>query len=186
MLDNELTVALDLTQVKTVDDLEGAATVPPGRYHVLIREVRRESDPSPHLLIKYETLAGTNAVGVGLVAAEKFFLSDKAAKRVAILANRLGLMAPSQLGQRVNFDAGALVGKDLVVEVIAEEFTAKDGGKRSAGKWSFAGFYSPNDERAKGVPRGRFNHVPAPPRQQQPARQASLPGTATADAYADL
>src|SRR5262249_49146458 len=137
MLDNDLNIALDLTQVKTVDDLEGAATVPPGRYHVLIREVKRESDPSPHVLLKYETLAGTNAVGVGLVAAEKFFLSDKAAKRLAILGNRLGLLTNASLGQRVTFDAGALTGRDLVVEVVAEEFTGKDGTKRTTGKWAF-------------------------------------------------
>jgi hypothetical protein len=185
-MQDELNVSLDLTQVHDEQDLEGNAVLPPGRYHVAIREVFRRSDPSAHLLVKYEVLAGTNAAAVGAVSAEKLFLSDKAAKRVAILGHRLGLIDDKAFGRRIDFDSSALLGRDLVVEIINEPYEGKDGEKRVASKWNFAGFWATTDPRVKDVPRGAVTARPATPTRPAapPGRQATLPnGT---DAYSDL
>src|SRR5262245_16389815 len=120
--DNDLNVTLDLTRQRDDRDLEAGALLPVGRHHVQIRDVRREGEPPPHLAVKYEVLSGPAA---GSVAEERFFLSDKAAKRLAILGRRLGLLGDGAFGKRAGFDASGLVGRDLVVEVVHETYDGK-------------------------------------------------------------
>jgi hypothetical protein len=143
-------VELDLSNL-TEADLEGD-TPPPGRYHAQIQSIQRVSDKSSYLKIRLLLLAGTNPNGVGCVFSEKLFLTDAAKKRVACFAHRLRLIGENNFGGRVNVDWSKAVGRQLIVEVINEEYEGKHG-KATSAKLSWAGFWSLDDERVASVPR---------------------------------
>jgi hypothetical protein len=80
-------------------------------------------------------------------------LSDKAKKRIAILAHRMRLISEDDFGDRVSIEWSQAIGKQLVVQVVEEEYDAKDGKKAKRAKLSFAGFWGLDDDRVKDVPR---------------------------------
>jgi hypothetical protein len=91
-------------------------------------------------------------------------LSEKAIKRLTVLAHRLGMIGDDDFGGRATVDWSQAIGKQLIVQVIEEEYESKNGGKGKRAKLSFAGFWSLADERVKDVPRDA-----------SAARQASMP-----------
>jgi hypothetical protein len=145
-------IEMDLSTL-SVADLEGDGNPPPGKYHVKIESVKRVSAEASYLNLRLAILAGTNKDGVGCVFSERLYLSDRAIKRVAILGHRLGLIAGDDLGDRKTVDWTNAVGKQMVVEVIEEEFEKKDGTKAKRAKLSFAGFWAVDDTRVGGVPK---------------------------------
>src|SRR5262245_11460385 len=175
----DLNVELNLGAV-TAHDLEGEALVPPGRYHVLIRNIARRNDPSPHLRFRYEVLAGTDPSAVGALSSERFFLSEKAEKRLAILGHRLGLIGDNDFGGRKSVDWSRAIGRDLVCQVVHDTFERQDGAKGVRSQWGFATFWRPDDDRARDVPKGA---VPGGPRVPPPAGAAAA---SPADDYSDI
>jgi hypothetical protein len=171
---------LDLTGLSE-EDLEQENHGPPGRYHVQFTDaIRDPKSQNPCLRLKYQILAGTDATAVGLVMEERLYFSEKAQKRAAIFAKRLGLIDGEAFGRRSTIDWSALVGTQAVVEVIEEEYEKRDGGKGISSKISFAGVWSTDDDRAKDVPRGKVPEVPkVTPRAKAQAKPA-------ADDFSDL
>jgi hypothetical protein len=147
-----LDIDLDLTNL-SADDLEGDGSPPPGKYHARIEDMQRVSDQNSYLKVRLSLLAGTDANGVGCVFSERFYLSDKAKKRLAILAHRLHLLADDSFGSRVSVNWFDAIGKQLIVQVVEEEYEAKGGAKAKRSKLAFAGFWGLDDERVKDVPR---------------------------------
>jgi len=160
---------LDLAAL-TLADMEGDGTPPPGKYHARVEEVRHVSDQTSFLKFRLTLLAGTDPNGVGCVFSERFYLSDKAKKRLAILGHRLQLIADNDLGGRVNIDWAQAIGKQLIVQVVEEEYDSKNGKAKSA-KLAYAGFWGLDDERVKDVPRDQA----AVRQAASPARNASKP-----------
>jgi hypothetical protein len=78
-------IELDLSTL-SVADLEGDGNPPPGKYHVKVEGVQRVSDQTSYLKLRLAILAGTDPAGVGCVFTERLYLSERAIKRVAILA----------------------------------------------------------------------------------------------------
>src|SRR5262249_13221864 len=109
------------------------------------------------------------------------YLSDKARKRVAILAHRLKLVSDDDFGSRVAVDWAKAIGKQLIVEVIEEDFETKNGTKAKRSKLSFAGFWGLDDPRVQDVPRDTAaqrnaawsgNQPPKPPAKVAPAAKS--------------
>jgi hypothetical protein len=171
---------LDLTDLSE-EDLEQGNHCPPGKYHVVFTDTARDAKSNnPCLRLKYQILAGTDPSAVGTVLEERLYFSDKAQKRAAIFAHRLGIIDASAFGTRSTLDWSALVGTQAVVEVIEEQFERKDGGKGTASKISFAGVWSLDDDRGKDVPRGK---VPDTPKAAPKAKAQARP---PADDFSDL
>jgi hypothetical protein len=63
------------------------------------------------------------------------------------------LLADDDFGGRINIDWSQAIGKQLIVQVVEEQYEAKDGSKAKRAKLGFAGFWSLDDERVKDVPR---------------------------------
>jgi hypothetical protein len=145
-------IELDLSTI-SVADLEGEGSPPPGKYHARIEDCQRISDQTSYLKVRFALLAGTDPNGVGAVFSDRFYLSDKAKKRLAILAHRLKLIGGDDFGGRATIDWSQATGKQLIVQVVEEEYEAKNGGKAKRAKLAFAGFWSLDDERVKDVPR---------------------------------
>jgi hypothetical protein len=168
----------------SVDDLEGESNPPKGKYHAKVVSVRRVADGSPHLAVRLAILAGTNSAAVGMLFTERFYLSDKAIKRLAILAHRLGLIGDGDFGGSKTVDWSAAVGRQLIVEVAEEEYVKKDGTKGERSKITYAGFWALGDDRVKAVPRDAAAARNAP---AAPVRPKSQPRPSTsADDFSDL
>jgi hypothetical protein len=145
-------IELDLSTI-SVADLEGDGSPPAGKYHAKIEGVQRVSDQTSYLKVRFALLAGTDPAGVGCVFSERFYLSEKAVKRLAILGHRLQLIAGDDLGGRSTVDWSQAIGRQLIVEVVEEEFERKDGTKAKRAKLSYAGFWDVNDQRVASVPK---------------------------------
>jgi len=145
-------IELDLSTI-SVSDLEGEGNPPPGKYHAKIEDVRRVSDQTSYVKVRVALLAGTDPNGVGCLFGERFYLSDKAKKRLAILAHRLNLISDDDFGDRRTIDWAQAIGKELIVQVVEEEYEMKSGGKAKRAKLAFAGFWDLADDRVKDVPR---------------------------------
>jgi hypothetical protein len=177
----------------TPADLEGEALVPEGRYHVVLTSFKREEGGGgyPFFRGRYRVVAGTNPAAKGMSASEKFHLSEDAKKRLKILAKRLGLVGDADIGVKTGtFDFQHAVGRELVVEVKHEQYTTKKGGQGTTSKWTFAGYWPPEDPRAAGCPLDP--EAAAQVRREiglgSPARprQTTMPGTPTPNAYDDI
>lgn len=191
-------------------DLEGESVLPEGKYHIIITGLKRESDPAC-MRFRYQVVAGTVPQAVGATGSERFYLSMDAMKRMKILAHRLGLVKDTDIGTRTGaLDLRPAVGRELVVEIINEQFVPKKEQQKAAeegrspkfstsSKWTFAGFWPPEDSRAAGVPldpqtaarvRSALGTVATPyrPSHQQappaPVRQTTIPTASSA--YDDI
>lgn len=168
---SELLVPLELHDV-TAADLEGELLIPEGRYHVQITGVRMVDKGNPCLVFRYQVLGGTNPAAVGGVASERFYLSEQAKKRLAILAHRLGFLGDADFGSRKVIDWNEAVGCELVVQVIHEKYVKQTTGQEAVtSKWGYGGFWAATDSRVADVPRGKPQPVgghPAPSRPQAP------------------
>jgi hypothetical protein len=167
---NPVDIELDLSTL-SVNDLEDEATATPGKYHTKIEDVQRVSDQTSYLKVRFALLAGTDPNGIGAVFSERFYLSEKAKKRLAIFAHRLHLLVDDDFGGRVNVDWSQAIGKQLIVQVVEEEYEPKSGGKAKRSKLAFAGFWDLADERARDVPRdaSAARQASTPPPSRKPA-----------------
>lgn len=199
----------------TPEALDGEATLPPGKYHVVITGIKREAERTPCLRFRYQVLAGTNRGIAGASGSERFYLGAEAVKRLKILAHRLGLVKDSDFGTRagpLNFTAA--IGRDLVVEVINEEAASNKEKEKAAeegrapkmttfSKWAYAGFWVPEDPRVADAPKDPAKaaqvragmgaaapRLPAAanhqPQAAPPPRQTVIPTVAQPGAYDDV
>lgn len=180
---SELIVPLELHDV-TAADLEGELVIPEGQYHVRITGVRMNDKGTPCLVFRYEVLGGTNPAAVGGSASERFFLSEQARKRLAILAHRLGFLSDADFGSRKVIDWAEAVGSELVVQVIHEKYTKQNGTEATTSKWSYGGFFAASDSRVADVPRGRPQAARAAGTAGR--RAAPAPAAPAAGSYDDL
>ena len=163
---DDLDLELDLTDT-SADDLEGNSNVPPGKYHARIDEVKRVSDMNSYLRVKFALLAGTSPAGVGHTLTERFYLTEKARKRINAFASRMKLVDATSLGNRVTVSFADLIGRQLIIEVIEDEYETKSGGKAKSSKLGFATFWSLDDPRVADVPRAKAQQA-APPKSKKP------------------
>jgi hypothetical protein len=151
---------LDLTGL-TEDDLESDGRCAPGRYHIQFTDAAHDAKSQlPCVRLKYTILAGTDPSAVGTVLEERLYFSEKAKKRAAIFAKRLGLIDASAFGKRSSLDWSGAVGQQAIVEIHEEEYDKKDGGKAKSSKITFAGIWPIDDPRTKDVPRGKVPDTP--------------------------
>jgi hypothetical protein len=176
--DQDDLIHLDLTKV-SLDDLEGEEPPAKGKYHARIEGAARLSDQTPFLKVKLLLLAGTDSSQVGRTFSERFYLSDRAVKRLWVLGRRLGLIPDDAFGSLFSLDPRQLVGRHLVIEVVEGEYTDKDGHKRPRNQLGFASFWSVTDPRVADVPKDEKALREAAGR-PAPARARA------ADDYADL
>lgn len=178
------TTDLDLTCILTEDDLGNAPQVPPGKYHVLVTDVKEsgKDDKTPFILLKQRVLNGTDQHAVGMTIEDRVFLTAGAIKRVALVALRLGLISRADLGKNVRVDWSKAKGRELIVEVDTEEYTTKDGAKRTKSKVTFGGVWDVQHPDAQDVPRGNPASVPAASGNGRPAAPAAAP----ADDFSDV
>src|SRR5262245_12220840 len=134
------------------DSLETGGLVPPGKYHIEVLSVMEDHESkTPCLVFKLHVLAGTSPEAVGRLLFERVYTSDKARKRGAIFAVRLGLVRRADVRERVTVNWDGVVGRQAVVEVVEEEFTKKDGTKSKASRLAFAGIWATDDDRVAEV-----------------------------------
>jgi hypothetical protein len=171
---------LDLSGLSE-EDLDQDNHCPSGRYHIhIVDAIRDAKSQIPCLRLRYVILAGTNTSAVGCILDERLFFSEKAQKRAAIFAKRLGLIDADAFGKRSTVNWSTAIGLQAIVEIIEEEYEKKDGGKGTASKISFAGIWSLDDDRGKDVPRGK-----APSTTKATPRAKAQP-KATAGEFDDL
>jgi hypothetical protein len=152
-----VSIIIDLPlQTITAADLDGDTYhIPAGKYHVLVTAVEKSKpdDPKEFLRVRYEVLAGTASGHQGTRMSEKFFLSQAAIKRLAVLASRLGLLDKADFGQPKPIDWSGIVGRDLVVELADNKYVNKNGQEETSSQWAYAGFWAADDVRASAVPK---------------------------------
>lgn len=188
----ELELELDFTRDKD-DDFDDLPIQPPGQYHLQVVGASIEDKPSRNLCLRCRVLAGPPGSTAGATVMEKFYLSAEAQKRLRILAVRMGLADRGDCGARKVVDWSHIVGRDLVAEVIVEDYTNKRGQPARVNKWAgFSGFWAADDPRVADVPKGQpAGVVPCPaPANGAPAaatslRQQSLP-LPSPSAYDDI
>lgn len=152
---------------KTVEHCEDPRTIiPPGRYLLEIIDVEG-TDASEYLLIKYRTIHPEP----GLVGEEKFHLSHKAIKRLAILVKRAGLVTRGDPDDdALDVDPTELLGMQWVVDLTNEEFEGKRGEMIKVNKWDgFSNFWPPEHDEVRDFVRSLSRTTrPAPAPQARP------------------
>lgn len=156
---------------------EDFTPVPPGFYHVVVKEVdsSKLAGPSPHLIIRFAVLAGPHK---GRTVRESFFTSDKAQRRVQWLAVVCGLI---RQGGRQTADMEQLKGKTLIINTIVEKYD-DNGEEKLKAKLLFDGMYKLDDPKVPAdVPRGEdgpaspFAGSPPPAPPPRPAAATAVP-----------
>jgi hypothetical protein len=149
----EAVVTISLPQY-TADDLDGDddALLSRGKHHIRIMSVKIPTGKD-WLRLGYTVLASTAPENVGCASSEKFHLSESAKKRLAILANRLGWLNGADFSTAVAIDYSHAIRRELIVETIHETFVDQKGQNRTVTKWTFGGFWTPDDPRVANVPK---------------------------------
>jgi hypothetical protein len=145
---------LDLTHILSERNLAGRQMVPPCKAHVLVAGIADDDlGKTPCMILKLQILAATVPASVGMTFEEKIYLSEKAMQRAALVAYRLGLITKNDFGKKRRINWAAAKGRQLVVEVIEEEYEKQDGSKGKKSKVAFAGFWDVNHPDVADVPK---------------------------------
>lgn len=126
---------------------EDRVIIPEGRALVEIETVKE--DDADYLELRYRVKAHEDPAVVGLSSDERFYLSDRAIKRLACLLKRLGIIERGGDDADLEFDPQDLVGADVVVDFTHEHKERKDGSTYSQHRWGFLQFWSVTDDRVK-------------------------------------
>jgi len=198
-------VMLDAQNAQSEDDFAGRSRPEPGRYHAIVNHAEEggsKKKGTPGLSVEFQILAGTPDGQQGKTI--PLFLSyvgsdDSKTKtcidRVTRLALCVGVLQP---GQAAEPDWQEAIGRELVIEVEAQEYTDQNGQSKQGAQVAFMGFWSLGNAVVADVPRDKDspgmrqlakggnsqaagNAPNQAARSQQPAVAAG-----TADKYADL
>lgn len=114
---------IDFTEV---DDVESFLSIPEGNYYCRVAEVRpgqtREGEPrwSMRLEVTQGDFAGRTA------AWDSLSWSERGTRRAKYVLSRLGF----EVDRPLNLEPADLVGREVVVEIIAEEWQDPSSGQR--------------------------------------------------------
>jgi hypothetical protein len=156
-----------------VPDSEDFSPLAAGRYAAKITEVddtRRSSRDDPIWSLKHEVTAGERA---GRWLYDNLVFSEKGMKRAKLVLLRLGI----PLVDDKPLKAASLVGAESVIDVIVEDYEARDGSMKKRNVIPYAGYH------AAGAPTGAAaTPAPAASKKTTPAAAADLWNTSpTAD-----
>lgn len=145
--------------VKSADDI-GSGFVQPGFYHVIVTDVDEPIDTEKPIIVDFQVLKGTMPGQEKLGVRNWFPTSQKALPNLQRFALVTGLIKPDE-EREVSFKDA--IGKHLVIEVIENEYTDKDGVTKKNAKIKWAGYYPighpdvanvPIDEEAINITKG--------------------------------
>jgi hypothetical protein len=134
------------------DRIDGFDVVADGRYHVQVDSVQEEGGKNQEMIVNFGVLSGTTAGQEGKNHQEYFSRSPKAAKRALLFACATGLTTIEELkkAKEANknpvIDFTLAVGRQLCIEIVAEEYQGK-----MRPKIGF-GIYSVDSPKAAGIP----------------------------------
>jgi len=123
---------------------DGRRMVEPGRYHAAVRSVDDSlTDDKSGIRVDFEILAAATDEDpvrqAGLYVNERLSTSEKAASRIYCFAKSVGLIGDCA-GQSVALDLQLAVGRELIIRVVADKFTGRDGSEVETRKCAFHGF----------------------------------------------
>lgn len=142
-------------------DLEGGMGYPePGTYHCVIDSVKM-GDDDEKVIMKFAVLAGDKEGQVGKAFTEYFHIygsTDEKTltmqKRLARLAVVTNLLSADKLGNDdEDIDFIAAEGQQLICRVEKNEYTDKNGEKKSSVRLGFMSFWHMSDPDAPQCPR---------------------------------
>lgn len=164
---------------KTYDGCEAERVlIPEGAHLVEVLDVEG-NDASEYLNVKYRT----QLPAPGLEGEERFYLSQAAVKRLAILFKRAGLQdRGTDSGDSVTVDPYDLVGLQLVVQIEHEQRETKKGEQFTVSRWGYSSFWAPNHPEAlKLAANLAMTRRAAPPTQRAPAPPPARPAAGQDD-----
>jgi len=141
----------DCSQTKSEEEARAAWALP-GRYHVQVQsadDTFTKNDKS--MPVVFELLNGTVPGQEGKTHTEYFSASEKAMKRINLLALACGLVRPGET-RDISFATEA-PGRQLVIELEEHEYTKKDGTKGKGVRVTFAGMWSVGHKDVTDVPK---------------------------------
>jgi len=144
----------DCSQTKSEEEARTVWALP-GRYHVQIQSADDTFNTlDKSMLVVFELLSGGTVPGQeGKTHTEYFSASEKAMKRINLLALACGLVRPGE-SRDVSFATEA-PGRQLVIELEEHEYTKKDGTKGKGVRVTFAGMWSTGHKDVADVPKDR-------------------------------
>jgi hypothetical protein len=142
--DDDLNFDFNTSDVKEEKDIGANKQLPPGFYHVEVEKVEKDhKSAQPCLKFTFTVLAGPKK---RQKVFERLFMTEKNNGRVILFGNRLGLIAPSELGKSsVRKNWNDAVGKKVFIEVEHREYTAANGDKKTGVNLAYNGIHRLND-----------------------------------------
>jgi hypothetical protein len=154
---NGIYLDCDLSDVASLDDLKPFIGLPAGKYLVTLKAIADERSAAFQAIkLTFVVLSGRNT---GRRHNERLFMSERGLPRAILFAKHLGLIAESDYGQtNVRKPWNSAIGKNVVIEIITEEFVTSRGGKSRDSRIKYDGIYSTDDPLVADVVAG--NTVP--------------------------
>ncbi len=161
-------VMLNAQNAQSEDDFSGNARPLPGRYHAVVNHAEEKGSKrkgTPGLDLEFQVICdGHSPDGKTKTSGQSgrtipLFLSyvgsddaktETCISRVTRLALCCGVLRP---GESKEVDWQEAIGRELVVEVEAQEYDDKDGNKKVGSQVSFMGFWSLGNKEVAGVPK---------------------------------
>lgn len=127
------------------DELAGQRLVEPGSYHAAVRGIDDSLlNDATGYHVDLEVLAGAterDPTGQsGLHISERLSTSQKASKRIYAFLRATGVIGNVAGQSGVTVDFQDAVGRELIIDVIADKFTGRDGNEVETRSIAFLGF----------------------------------------------
>ena len=143
-----------------VDSIGGFDKVLAGGYHTCITSVEEGAGKKGEMIVRAEILRGTTANQVGKEHMEQFSVDTKpvALRKLHALAIASDLITKEDLakhkaaGTSPNYDFASIVGKQVCMDLEANEYTDNNGNLKSMVRLAWDQVYHPLDKRASHIP----------------------------------
>lgn len=148
---DDLEFEYDLTHNKEAADF-AIKPIPPGKYHAQVEGLARgQAGDSPCLKMALRLRTGPMA---NRVHTESIFLTDKNIDRQKLIAYRLGLFDPAQLGKPgAKAKWSRAIGRHVVIEIEENKFTNKSGVEQIGSRVAFSGVWAIDAPEVRDVPK---------------------------------
>lgn len=115
---------VNVSGVKSIDELTGINEPKDGRYHVVVQSVDDSLQKHTEAIVmEFQVLKGTMPGQEGKVHKEFFSTKDAAADRLSRAAIALGLIKPGDPEMEIQFSQA--IGRQVIIEVKESEYQGK-------------------------------------------------------------
>ena len=149
---DDMNYDFDTSSYAKEEEIGKGGMVPPGFYHAVVEKIEKDhTGQNPALKFTFCILAGPQK---RQKVFERLFLTEKNNGRVVLFGNRLGLIGKGELGKEsVRKSWNDAKDRQVILELIERDYTAKDGSTKKATNVKYDGIYKLDDPRVAAVPR---------------------------------